>query len=176
MALAGGKAGAAQRDALIERHVVADVGRLADHHPRAVVDEEALSDARGGVDLDTGERASEHRDHARQDRHLGALQRVCDAVGEQRMDARPGREDLELPGAASRRIAVPCSQQVAANLLDDPSKGAETRHDNSVAANSANVAHATELFATRLTIHGGRRRAWLHVDGRRGPSGGEKGL
>ena len=44
------KPGAAERDALVERDVVADVGRLADHDARAVVDEQALADAapRGG--------------------------------------------------------------------------------------------------------------------------------
>ena len=41
---------AAERDALVEGHVVADLGRLADHHARAVVDEQALADLgrRGG--------------------------------------------------------------------------------------------------------------------------------
>ena len=62
VALAGGEAGAAERDALVERHVVADLGRLADHHAGAVVDEQPLADSRGGVDLDAGERAREHRD------------------------------------------------------------------------------------------------------------------
>ena len=41
MALSGREAGAAQRHALVERHVVADLGRLAHHDARAVVDEEA---------------------------------------------------------------------------------------------------------------------------------------
>ena len=44
VALAGRKAGAAERHALIQRHVVADLGRLADHHAHPVVDEEAVAD------------------------------------------------------------------------------------------------------------------------------------
>ena len=37
---------AAERDALIDRHVVADLGGLADHHAHAVIDEEAPADLR----------------------------------------------------------------------------------------------------------------------------------
>ena len=92
VALAGLEAGAAERDALVERHVVADRRRLADHDARAVVDEEALADLRGVVDLDPGQRARRVGDRARQHRHAGLVQRVRDAVGEQRLDARPGRE------------------------------------------------------------------------------------
>ena len=40
VALAALEAGAAERHALVERHVVADLGRLADHDAGAVVDEE----------------------------------------------------------------------------------------------------------------------------------------
>ncbi len=40
VALAAREAGAAERHALIERHAVADLGRLADHDAGAVVDEE----------------------------------------------------------------------------------------------------------------------------------------
>ena len=46
------EAGAAERDSLIERHAVADLGRLADHHAAAVVDEELVPDARRRMDLD----------------------------------------------------------------------------------------------------------------------------
>ena len=38
-----GEAGAAERDALVERHAVADLRRLADHDARAVVDEEVAA-------------------------------------------------------------------------------------------------------------------------------------
>ena len=41
MALAALEAGAAERHALVERHVVADLGGLADHHAGPVVDERA---------------------------------------------------------------------------------------------------------------------------------------
>ena len=55
VALAGGEARAAERDALVERDVVADRRRLPDHDARAVVDEQALADLGGRVDLDAGQ-------------------------------------------------------------------------------------------------------------------------
>ena len=54
-----------QRDALIERHVVADLGRLADHDAHPVVDEDALTERRPGMDLDAGQKAYELREKAR---------------------------------------------------------------------------------------------------------------
>ena len=48
VALAGLEPGAAQRDALIERHVVADFGRLADHDAHPVVDEQPVADCAAG--------------------------------------------------------------------------------------------------------------------------------
>ena len=41
-------AGAAQRHALIQQHIVADFGGFADHHAHAVIDEEAAADAAPG--------------------------------------------------------------------------------------------------------------------------------
>ena len=54
-----GAARAAEGDALVERHVVADLGGLADHHAHAVIDEEAPTDLRARMDLDAGEEAAE---------------------------------------------------------------------------------------------------------------------
>ena len=61
-------AGAAERDALVERDVVADDRRLADDHAHAVVDEEALADGGAGVDLDAGEEARDLGEPAREAR------------------------------------------------------------------------------------------------------------
>ena len=57
VALLAQAAGPAKRHALIEHHVVADLGRLADDDAHAVVDEQALADPRRRVDLDAGQRA-----------------------------------------------------------------------------------------------------------------------
>jgi hypothetical protein len=56
--------GAAQRDALVDGAAVADLGRLADHHAHAVVDEHALTDLGAGVDLDARQPAREVRGEA----------------------------------------------------------------------------------------------------------------
>ena len=53
------EAGAAQCDAVIERHVAPDLRCLADHHSHAVVDEEAVANLRSGVNLDAGEKAEQ---------------------------------------------------------------------------------------------------------------------
>jgi hypothetical protein len=45
-------AGAAERHVLQQRHVVADDGGLADHHPRAVVQQDAAAQPRRRVDVD----------------------------------------------------------------------------------------------------------------------------
>ncbi len=65
VALAAGEAGAAEGHPLVERHPVADLGGLADHHARAVVDEEVRADPGGGMDLDPGHRAARVGDHPR---------------------------------------------------------------------------------------------------------------
>ena len=56
------------------------------------------------MDLDPGDRRDTAATRA-EERHAGAVQRVRDAVGEHRMDARPGGQDLERPDVSSRWIA-----------------------------------------------------------------------
>ncbi len=51
MALPALVARAAQRYTLVEEHVIADFGRLADHHAQAVIDEQALADLRSGMNF-----------------------------------------------------------------------------------------------------------------------------
>ena len=65
MALAALEAGAAEGDALVDRHAVADLGRLADDDAGSVVDEEVAADPRAGMDLDPGQGAGRVDDHPR---------------------------------------------------------------------------------------------------------------
>ena len=58
-------AGAAERDALIERDVAADDGGLADDDARGVIDEEPAAQQRAGVDIDAGKEAGELRKEPR---------------------------------------------------------------------------------------------------------------
>jgi len=114
--LTGREAGAAQRDALIERYVIADDGGFADHDPGSVVDEKAVADAGRGMDLDSGHGARCKRDRARQRRHARLIERVSDAMCEERLDAGPGRQQLWRADAAGRRIALAGRRDVAANF------------------------------------------------------------
>ena len=87
VALAAGEARAAQRHALVHRHVVAHLGGLADHDSRAVVDEQAAPDVGGRVDLHPGHHLHHVGEHARRQRHAGLVQGVRDPVRQ----AAPGR-------------------------------------------------------------------------------------
>src|SRR4029077_14349964 len=109
----------------------ANVSGLADHHARAVIDEQALADTRGGMDLDARQYACEHRDLAWQQRHARLLQRMRSAMSQQRMNAGPGGEDLDSPHTTRRGIAVASGKDVATQLSRDLGKHAEARHVDS---------------------------------------------
>ena len=118
VALAALEAGAAQRHPLVERHPVADLRGLADHHAGAVVDEELAADPRRRVDLDPGHRAGQVGDRPRRQRHPGLAQRVRDAVGEQRLHAGPAGEDLEGRDPLRGRVAIARRGDVARTSRD----------------------------------------------------------
>src|SRR3546814_7188509 len=48
--------GAAERDALIDRDIIADLGGLADHDAETMIDEEVPADLRARMDVDRGDR------------------------------------------------------------------------------------------------------------------------
>jgi hypothetical protein len=85
----------AQRHTLVKCHVVADLGRLADHHPEAVVDDEAPADGRPGMDFDAGGEPPDLRDDARQQEQTPLPQRVAQPEQQQRMQARVAQHDLQ---------------------------------------------------------------------------------
>ena len=92
---------ATQRHALVDRHIVADLGGFADDH-EPVIDEEIAPDRRAGMNVDRGGEAREMVDRARQEIEPGAKQPVRDAVIAERPDA--GIQQ-NLPPRARRRIA-----------------------------------------------------------------------
>jgi hypothetical protein len=57
---------------VVERAVVADLGRLADDDAHAVVDEKAPADARAGMNLDAGQEPRQIAHQARQPAQLQA--------------------------------------------------------------------------------------------------------
>ena len=128
VALAGGEAGAAERDALVERDVVADLRRLADHDAVAVVDEEPVADLRGRVDLDAGERAGDERERPRAPR--ARPPRAARA----RRDGSAARARRARPRAPRRRdtarggVALVRGGHVAAQLARDARQGSEAEH------------------------------------------------
>ena len=68
VALAACEAGAAERHALVDRHVVAHLGRLADDDARAVIDEQPSADPGRRMDLHPRHRGRYVRQHPRQQR------------------------------------------------------------------------------------------------------------
>ena len=81
-----------------------------------MVDEERLADLGRRVDLDPGEDAARVRDRVRHQRHARLVQRVRDAVREQRLHAAVGEQDLEPADAARGGVAVLRRGQVLAQL------------------------------------------------------------
>ena len=112
MALALVQAGAAQRDAVIQGHILADLGRLADHHAHAVVDEQARADRRAGMDFDAGQAAHHLREPARQQFQPVHPQPVCDAVAPDGVQA--GIAEQHFQQTARGRVAFEHRLDIAA--------------------------------------------------------------
>lgn len=103
-ALAVVLAGAAERNALIQRAVIADHGRFADHDAHAVVDEQIFPDCRPGMDLNARAPAGALGDHAGNKLHIAAVKPVRPAVGAHRLKA--GIEEIHLCPAARGGVAL----------------------------------------------------------------------
>ena len=96
-------------------------------------------------------------DQPRQQRHAGLVQRVRDAVGEQRVDARPGGEDLE----RSRRRARPGSRL----LRGARRRGGPRRAMRAISCRSR--ACAQSVAVARGSLRAGARRALRREERRR---------
>ena len=104
MALARLLAGAAQRHALVDDDVGADLGRLADHHTDAVVDEHSAGDVRRRVNVHARLAPRARRDQLREPLAAVRVEPMREAVAVQRLEAavRP----KHLPLAARRRVVA----------------------------------------------------------------------
>ena len=116
MALAFLPGRAAQRHAVIHGHIVADLGRFADHHAHAVVDKETPPDGRPRMDLDTGEPARKVRNEARQPFEIGMPQRIGQAMEDARMQARIAGQHLK--GGARRGVAVEYAGNIFSKVFE----------------------------------------------------------
>src|SRR5262249_22848060 len=104
MALAVNELRSAERDALIERHVIADLGRLADDGAHAVIDENPLSDDRTRMNFDPRQPAAQMRNEPREHGEISLPETMRQAMDEDGMNAGIGQQDLEpRPGG---RIAL----------------------------------------------------------------------
>ena len=81
-------------DALVELDVFADGGGFADDDAGAVVDEEIVADGGAGVDVDAGEVVGVLGHDARDERHLGFVEFVGDAVDADGEKAGVGEDDF----------------------------------------------------------------------------------
>jgi hypothetical protein len=97
--------GPAQGHTLVDRAVVADLRRLADHDAHAVVDEDAPADRRAGVDLDAGEKPRQMRDESPEPTQTVYPAPMRTPVQDERMQ--PGVAGQHFPGRARCRITRP---------------------------------------------------------------------
>ena len=95
VALSGTQTRASEGNALVQRHVVADLGRRADQDAHAVIDEEPAPDGGRRVDLDTGRKAHDVRKKTRQQRNAHAIEKVDDAVRGDRVEPGIRQNDIE---------------------------------------------------------------------------------
>ena len=100
----------AQSHSVEQQHVVADLRGLTDDHAHAVVDEEALTDRRGRVDLDTGEVAGRLRQGTRREAIALVPQLVSRPVRPQGVDTRV--EEGHLHAGAGGWVALAGRRQV----------------------------------------------------------------
>ena len=95
-ALVLGEAEGAEGDALVNLDLVAEHGGLADDHAGAMVDEEAVADGGAGVDVDAGDGVGVLAHDAGDQRHLGLVQQMGQALDGDRLEAGIGDDDLVL--------------------------------------------------------------------------------
>ena len=86
---------AAERHALVEQAVVADLSGLANHNPRPMVDDKSAADPRARMNLNPGPHLRPLRDRARQKAQPAHMQPVRDAVIDRRVQAVVEQDDLQ---------------------------------------------------------------------------------
>lgn len=107
MAFPANHATAAESDAVIDRDVVADLRGFSDHHAGRVVDEHASTDDGTGVDIYTGQDASEFGSCPREQPGATLPQPVGEAVAPHGVHARVAEDDFQR--GRGRRIPLPGS-------------------------------------------------------------------
>ncbi len=88
------KAERAERHALVQLHVLADVTGFADYHARAVIDEKVFANPGTGMNVDAGLFVSPLGHHPRDERHIKRGQFVRDAVHRDRFETGIAENDF----------------------------------------------------------------------------------
>src|SRR5208283_5697575 len=159
MPFAGRPAGAAQRDAVVHRHIVADRRGLPDHHARAMIDEEAAADRRGRMDVHVGHQAREPRQHTGTEAQLDLPQTMRHTMDQHRVHAGVGEQDLR--HVARGRVALAHAGHIATDLPP------ERRGPRQRRVHDCGVQHRRYSAAIGIAANGETWRARATIDGRR---------
>src|SRR5690242_20238425 len=81
-------------NSLIKLYVRSDFRRLANHHPRAMVDKEMAANFGAGMNVDSGPTVSPFRHHPRNERKIGQIKNVRHALNRDRFDRRIGQDNF----------------------------------------------------------------------------------
>ena len=103
---------------MIEGHVVADLGGLADHAAHPVVDEDAAPELRPGVDLDPGQDAPDMGDQPADEQQSRTPRRMGEAVEQDGREPRIAEHDLQ--PRAPGRIALGDRVDILSEPLQSP--------------------------------------------------------
>src|SRR5688572_17758046 len=104
-----------KRHTLEESHIIADLCRLANNHPHAMVDEKPAADLRRGMDFNARERTSGLANSPGNKRDAVRYQPMSHTVGQQGMKARIRHHDFKPAGGC--RISVEDRAQICSNGL-----------------------------------------------------------
>jgi len=96
---------------LIDGHVVSDFSRLANDDANGVVDEHALAEHGGRMDVDAGEHASQARATSREELEVVVPQPMANTVAPDGMDTRVAERDFE--AGPRGRVAFASRDQIA---------------------------------------------------------------
>src|SRR3989304_2823289 len=101
---------------MIQRHVIVDLGSLADHHTHAMIDKKSPPDGRSRVDFNTSQPAPNMRQKTRQPFEIGSPQAMRHAMKNACVQTRVAGNDLK--HTACRRIARKYAVYILFNGLE----------------------------------------------------------
>jgi hypothetical protein len=86
---------AAERDTLVQDHVVPNFGRFANDYSETMIDEQPFADYGPWMDLNAGQKTSQLRDDAGDQVHSPAIEPVRDTVKQNSVQARVTKQDFQ---------------------------------------------------------------------------------